>query len=149
MEDLQPLPSDASGQHIRRRSASRSPLLAQFRMTQQPRWDVTEEKLPWLEYTITLVKVPAFYNLCRNQLLKTWNEAENMGVPEGRRSYYDARDAAPWGALEIYQVVSEDRGPRERCLLCYENCFVEFFLDWAPTVDQMAQVGTVLGRGQV
>ena len=148
VEDLQPISSDDSDDYIRRRSASQSPLLARFDMEQRPRLDA-EEDLPRLEYTITLVKVSSLYDLCRNQLLKYWNETENIGVPEGHRTFYEARDAAPWGALDAYQVVSEDCGPRERYLLCYEDRFVEIFFDWAPTADQMAQVGTVLGQGQV
>ena len=148
VEDLQPISSDDSDDYIRRRSASQSPLLARFDMEQRPRLDA-EEDLPRLEYTITLVKVSSLYDLCRNQLLKYWNETENIGVPEGHRTSYEARDAAPWGALDAYQVVSEDCGPRERYLLCYEDRFVEIFFDWAPTADQMAQVGTVLGQGQV
>lgn len=149
VEDLQPIFSDASDQYICRRSASQSPLLARFDMTQRPRLDAAEEDLSWLEYTVTLVKVPALYDLCRSQLLKYWNETENMGVPEGWRTFYEPRDAAPWGALEAYQVVAEDAGPRERYLLCYGDRFVEIFFDWTPTADQMAQVGTVLGREQV
>lgn len=148
VEDLQPLSADASNAYIRRRSASQSPLLARFDMEQRPRLDV-EEDLPRLEYTITLVKVPALYDLCRSQLLKYWNETENIGVPEGWRTFYESRDAAPWGALEAYQVVAEDVGPRNRYLLCYGDRFVEVYFDWTPTADQMAKVGQLLGKGQV
>lgn len=145
VEDLRPVSSD---RYIRRRSASQSPLLAQFRMTQRPRSGAAED-LPWLEYTITLVKVPALYDLCQSQLLKAWNETENIGVPEGHRTFYEVRDAAPWGASKAYQVVAEDAGPRERYLLCYKDRFVEIYFDWTPTVEQMARVGTVLGQGQM
>ena len=148
VEDLQPISSDSSDAYIRRRSASQSPLLARFDMEQRPRLDV-EEDLPRLEYTITLVKVPALYDLCRNQLLKYWNETENIGVPEGWRTFYESRDAAPWGALEAYQVMAEDVGPRNRYLLCYADRFVEVYFDWTPTAEQMAKVGQLLGQGQV
>lgn len=148
VEDLQSISADASDSYIRRRSASQSPLLAQFGMEQRPRLD-TEEDLPRLEYTITLVKVPALYDLCRSQLLKYWNETENIGVPEGWRTFYEARDAAPWGALEAYQVMAEDTGPKNRYLLCYADRLVEISFDWAPTAEQMAQVGEALGQGRV
>lgn len=148
VEDLQPISADASDSYIRRRSASQSPLLAQFGMEQRPRLDA-EEDLPRLEYTITLVKLPALYDLCRNQLLKYWNVTENIGVPEGWRTFYESRDAAPWGALEAYQVVAEDMGPRNRYLLCYDDRFVEVYFDWTPTTEQMAKVGQLLGKGQV
>lgn len=149
VEDLLPLSADASDAYIRRRSASQSPLLARFDMAQRPRLDTSEEDLPRLDYTITLVKVPALYDLCRSQLLKYWNETENIGVPEGWRTYYEARDAAPWGALEAYQVMAEDTGPQNRYLLCYADRLVEISFDWTPTAEQMAQVGTALGRGTV
>ena len=149
VEDLQPISADASDDYIRRRSASQSPLLARFGMEQRPRLDASEEDLPRLDYTITLVKVPALYDLCRSQLLKYWNETENIGVPEGWRTFYEPRDAAPWGALEAYQVVAEDTGPMERYLLCYAGRFVEIWFDWTPTAEQMAKVGQLLGQGQV
>ena len=149
VEDLQPISADASDDYIRRRSASQSPLLARFGMEQRPRLDASEEDLPRLDYTITLVKVPALYGLCRSQLLKYWNETENIGVPEGWRTFYEPRDAAPWGALEAYQVVAEDTGPMERYLLCYAGRFVEIWFDWTPTAEQMAKVGQLLGQGQV
>ena len=149
VEDLLPLPAGASDRYIRRRSASQSPLLARFGMEQRPRLDASEEDLPWLDYTITLVKVPSLYDLCREQLLKYWNETENIGVPEGWRTSYEARDAAPWGALAAYQVMAEDTGSKNRYLLCYADRLVEISFDWAPTAEQMAQVGSALGQGRV
>ena len=45
--------------------------------------------------------------------------------------------------------MAEDTGPKNRYLLCYADRLVEISFDWAPTAEQMAQVGEALGQGRV
>lgn len=121
-------------------------LLAQYTADQMARFDAENFRdLPRLRYTVTLVKIPALYDFCKNALLSEY-DGDN-----GDDHYWDDRiyvpqDAAPWGALEVYRVIDEETGPWDIYLLCYSDRFVEFHPDWELTPEQMALVGGKLGN---
>lgn len=141
VEDL--LGVDYDG-YSREQRVEQSLLLAQYEMTQRARFDAADYKeMPRLEYTVTLVRVPALYDLCKNAVLADW---EDDWLPEGMRDYALSVDSAPWGAKEAYRLTSQEYGPRNRFLLCYEDRLVEIrFGDWTPTPEQMALTGETLG----
>lgn len=143
VEDL--LDVDYEG-YTRERRAEESVFLARLDMEQCPRFDAADYKLmPRLEYTITLVKAPFLYDLCRDTLLNEYKDDDFYWDRD-----YIAIDAAPWGAAEAYQVKDEEYGLKSQYLLCYRDRFVEidFWNDWDVTPEQMAIVGERLGRGK-
>lgn len=98
---------------------------------------------PSLDYTITEVKLPALYDLCRAQRLV---EQEDDRLPEGFQKSCQPCDAAPWGANEAWQMGWQDTGPSENYLLSYADCIVEIRFSWTPTDAQKALVGEKLGN---
>lgn len=118
------------------RQTEESVFLARYEMVQRPRFDAAQYKeMPRLEYTITLVKVPALYSLCKDALLADWNDDWR---PEGQKDYAVPIASAPWGAEDAYQLANQEYGPEYRFLLCYEDLFVEIRFDWEPTPEQIA-----------
>lgn len=96
-----------------------------------------------LEYTVTQIKVPALYALCKNSFI---NSREDV-IRDGElllADHYDAIDAAPWQAQEAYRVYWSD-GYLNKYLLCYEDSIVEIHFDWEPTLEQMQIVAEKLG----
>ena len=81
-------------------------------------------------YAVTLVKFPALYNLCREEML--WEDHQKI-------------DPAPWLAREAYRKTDKSR--LSTYLLCYEECVVEISFGWEPTQEQMNMVGEKLGGG--
>ena len=95
-----------------------------------------EEQDLGLEYTVTVVKLPALYDWCREQILggiRGWMPGD----------VYDPRDPAPWGAEAAYELAgSWTAGPTGWYVLCYEDRIVELIFPWTrPTAEQMAAVG--------
>jgi len=115
-------------------------LLARYEAHQHPRFDAEDYvNLPRLEYTVTQVRLPALYGLCRDALLAEYDGKDE--VWENRA--YAPIDAGPWGALEAFRVMDDE--PWDRYLLCYPDRFVEFNPDWELSAAQMAAVGEKLG----
>ena len=97
-------------------------------------WQITEEEtgpeedMDTVMYTVTLVKLPILYDLCRDEML--WADHEQV-------------DAAPWLAQEAYRKTD---GVRLRTyLLCYQDCVVEIAFGWEPTQEQTQLVGETFG----
>lgn len=91
---------------------------------------------PSIHYTVTRVRLPLLYQLCKESLRK---EPEQT-IKES----YTSVSPEPWMAQEAYARLPE---PAEtsgeafgRYLLCYENCFVELVINWSPTPEQMARI---------
>ena len=120
-----------------------TPLIGVCDASQWAHSTAADNKIPSLDYTITEVKLPALYNLCRAQRLA---EQEDDRSPEGFRKYYQLCDAAPWGAKEAWQLGWQDTGASDRYLLCYADCIVEVRFSWTPTEAQKAMVGDKLGN---
>jgi len=132
--------------YIKERRGEESFLLGQFELYQRPRFDADNYKeMPHLEYKIVFVKVPALYDLCKNQLIDLKDETDNTNIPEGFKQVYMEQDPTPWGADEVYQLACQDTGPLNRYLLCYEDSIIEISFDWEPTEEQMKIVAEKLG----
>lgn len=143
VEDL--LDVDYSG-YLREQTRQQSFLLAQYESRQYPRFDAPDYKeMPCLDYTVTLVKVPALYGVCKNALLADW---EGDWLPEGHRDYTLSIDPTPWGAEEAYRLANQDYGPGNTFLLCYQDRLVEiqFSHGWFVTPEQMALVSEKIGH---
>ena len=142
VEDL--IDIDYSG-YIKERRGNMSILLGQLVMRQHPRFD-TENYLdiPTLEYTMTLVNVPALYDMCKNQLIDKEDETDNKNIPEGFKRVYLEQDPIPWKANEVYQLAYQDSGTLNSYLLCYDDRIIEIRFDWEPTAEQMEIVAKKL-----
>lgn len=142
VEDLRD--TEYAGEYIRELRSGESPLLGQFELRQHARNDAEHRlDMPGLKYTITQIKLPALYELCKNALMG----AEKNEAADGEAVFserWQAADALPWGAAEAYRY---DWGEafRNSYLLCYEDRIVEIAFDWEPTPEQMAAVGEKLG----
>lgn len=119
---------------------SRTPLLERTEYDQRPLSD--DPSLPDLSYTVTRVKVPALYEPLKRALIRSESDDVRRGVTFP--NHYERIDAAPWGALDAYQLYWSD-GLIDRYLLFYENVAVEITMPSAPTPEQMALVGQRLG----
>ncbi len=125
---------------------SRSPLIRHTVARQRTRWDALEQ--PELEYRITIIRWSPLYGFCRKVLLE--NLAHNYGRPipdDPKWESYVTADAAPWSAKEAYRLTIGGEA-QQRWLLCYDDRIVELDLDhdWQLTPEQMAVVGSVLGK---
>ena len=124
-----------------------SPLLASFGGRQSPRLhEDMAAGAPSLYYSVTVVKAPLLYDLCKNHLLK---QNENRDTDFLPIKYYAPTDPAPWGAQEAYQFMmgeeDEDMRLENTCLLFYPDRIVYFRPSWEPTPEQMAVVAEKLG----
>lgn len=121
---------------------SESPLLAWFEAYQSPwRHGDMADGAPELRYTVTVVKLPILYDMCKNHLLYQY---DTRGTGQLPIKYFQPIGPAPWGAGEAYRFVMDDT-PQDIYLLCYEERIVRLDLDWEPTPAQMAVVGEKLG----
>lgn len=121
-----------------------SPFVAQAKMQEFPGTDMDNyQELPSFQYTLTEVKLPILYGLCKRGLL---NERKDE-VVDGEvvlADHYEPSDPKPWGAEEAYRLYWSG-GCLDKYLLCYGSRLVEISFDWEPAPEQMAAVGERLG----
>lgn len=126
--------------YIKERRGNESLILGQLVMRQHPRFDAKDySDIPQLEYIMTIVKIPALYDWCKEQVIY-WRESLRYVSPQE----YRVEDANPWGANEVYRLYDLEYGAENFYLLCYDNFLVEIDFDWEPTTEQMAIVGEKL-----
>lgn len=131
--------------YIRGQSNQQTLLLAQYSARQYPRFDAAAyREMPCLEYSVTHVKVPLLYNLCKNALLANW---ERDWKPEGEKDYAVPTGPVPWGAEDAFQLANQAYGLENTFLLCYEDRIVEitFSPGWEVTTEQMALIAEKIG----
>lgn len=144
IEDLIETDYDSYSYEIR--TLDKSVFIEQEEATQRPRWDALTQ--PELDYSITTIKAPFMYELCKRALLDSF--AHNYGRPEPENDMWEEHieiDATPWGANEAYQLKLGGK-MQQRFLLCYDNCIIEieFDWDWQLTSEQMKIVAEKLGK---
>lgn len=133
VEDLTAVDYDG---YIKERRSNMSLLLGQIVMRQRPRLDAENYvDIPQLEYTLTIVRFPVLYNMCKERLIY---EQEILHPLKERK--YKSENAEPWGANEVYRLYDPEFGAGNDYLLCYDNLLVEISFDWEPTEEQMAVV---------
>lgn len=126
--------------YIKERRGNESLILGQLVMRQYPRFDTENYiDIPQLEYTMTIVKISALYDFCKERLIYEQEELHAFGD-----LIYQKEDAKVWGANEVYRLYDPEYGARNDYLLCYENLIVEISFSWEPTSEQMAIVGEKL-----
>lgn len=134
LKDLMEIQTD-SGLYTRQYSGNESLLLGQYDMQHQPRVDTDNySELPGIDYTVTVIKVPALYALCRNSLLR-----------ESRRFMtWQPCEASPWSAQEAYRMETRDGEAVNRYLLCYSDRIIDIDFSWEPSPKQMRIVGQIM-----
>jgi len=138
--------TDYDGYSYEIRTLDKSVFIEQAEATQRPRWDALAQ--PSLDYSITTIKTPFLYELCKRALLDDF--AHNYGRPDPEDNMWEEHieiDATPWGANEAYQLKLGGE-MQMRFLLCYDNRIVEidFEHDWELTSEQMRTVAEKLGK---
>lgn len=110
-----------------------------------PHWDVeNRHEYPDLRYDVTIVKMPALYDWCKEEMYRDWDESGDSDIPDGHKAVYMPHDPAPWGAMEAYQLYQQEGWYLNWYLLCYEDRIVQIRFDWEPTPEQMAIVAEKL-----
>ena len=140
VEDLQDVKFDG---YLREKRHSESIFLGQKVVWQHPRRDIdTPVNVPDLKYTLTIIKVPALYDMCKERIL---NRRSDTVVEAGIIfvDHYEEIDAAPWLAEEAYQLHWSE-GVLNKYLLCYKDRIVEIDFEWEPTGEQMKIVAEKL-----
>jgi len=119
--------------YIKEKRGDESLLLGQWTYLQHPRHD-TENRfdLPFLDYTAIFVKVPPFYDLCKNHFIKDQEEDYELF---GQK--YEPIDETLWGAREAYQIHDTELGYTQDYLICYDNLILELELSFEPTKEQI------------
>ena len=144
VEDMVDTPSDG---YSYRWTGDESLFLGQYTGRQRGRYDAENyEELLDLEYTVTYVKVPALYEMCKQELIEKMDETHDERIPVGHKQIYEPQDATPWNANEVYQLCVQDTGPMSWYLVCYDDHIVEIiFFGWDPTTEQISVAAEKLG----
>ena len=137
VEDLVEVDYDG---YIKQCLGEESFILGQYVMDQSPRFDAKDyAQIPQLNYSMTLVKIPAMYDWCKEHVKNERETRWGFGEEE-----YKVEDGTPWGANEAYRLYDPVYGAENWYLLCYDDVIVEINFDWEPTAEQMKIVGEKL-----
>lgn len=124
-------------------------LLKYEEAAQKSRMDALTE--PQLFYSVTTVKTPLVYDLCKEAVLGDVSTLSGFPRPNNERDILDQfvpTDPGPWKAREAYQRVF-DGEKKAWFVLCYDSRVVRIIFEgdaWDLTNAQMALVGEKLGK---
>ncbi len=123
-----------------------SVLIEHKEASQRPRMDALAQ--PNLTYSITTIKAPFMYGVCKKALLDKFSHNYGRPVPEydGWEEHIKI-DSEPWGANEVYQLKLEGE-MQMHFILCYDTCIVDIKFEryWQLTAEQMATVAEKIGK---
>lgn len=102
---------------------------------QYTRWQRThsDSVSPRLHYTVTTVKVPFLYDLCKKELLSSFEKLESI-------------DESAWGADEAFLANSDSGTQTNEYLLCFPNKIVEIGINFEPSSEQMTIISSELSK---
>ena len=124
-------------------------LLKYEEAAQKSRMDAPSE--PQLFYSVTTVKTPLLYDLCKEAALNDVSTLSGFPRPNNEGELLDQfvpTDPGPWKAKEAYQRVF-DGEKKTWFVLCYDSRIVRIIFegdDWTLNDEQMALVGEKLGK---
>lgn len=140
VEDLQDVDFD---EYIRAHRTSESIFISRMTAQQFARADADRYvNAPWMDYDLTIVKMPFLYNFCKNAVLNSRTDDVRNGEVVFTDHYVEI-DAAPWLADEAYQLYWSESYV-SRYVLCYGNRIIELNTDWDLTGEQMRIVAEKL-----
>ena len=85
-----------------------------------------------IRYTVTVVKHPSLYTLCKDESL-----------PDVIPGNCDQADPIVWGANAVYYYSS---GGMHRYIACYDDRIINIWLGWSPTEEQIRIITEKLGE---
>ena len=112
---------------------------AEYEASQSPKMDALT--YPDLDYRIVEVKVPLFYEMCRDEMMEEverWRNASGY-IEEEFRNQYKETDARIWKAEEAYREYVGNE-PLANYLICWDNKVLEISFDQSPTEEQIGIV---------
>lgn len=118
---------------------SKTFLAEEYEATQESKMDAIN--IPDLRYRIVKAKVPIFYNMCLEEMLKDveyWRYS-NSYVEEKYRDHYKEIGTEVWQAEAAYREYTGDQ-PWNNYLICWKDKIVEINFPEEPTKAQMAIV---------
>ena len=124
-------------------------LLKYEEAAQESRMDALKE--PQLFYSVTTVKTPLVYGLCKEAALQDVSTLTGHPRPNGEGDLLDQfvpTDPSPWKAREAYQRVF-DGEEKTWFVLCYDSRIVRIIFggdEWTLNDEQIALVGEKLGK---
>lgn len=122
--------------YVREHRSSESMFLGQIIVRQWHGFDSpASADIPELRYTVTIVKMPSLYQICKDEILSRYKDGF-LDHGTVRVNHYEAVDAAPWLAEEAYQL-HWGESILNKYLLCYPDRIIEIDFDWEPTAEQM------------
>lgn len=140
IEDLQNVSFDS---YVKANRQNESIFLGQRSLNQWPKVENGQHvQVPEMQYTVTVVKIPAVYNLCKNSILKKHVDKKR---DDGTVfiDHYERIDAASWLAEDAYQLHWSE-SILYKYFLCYEDRLIEIEFDWELTEEQMRIVAEKL-----
>ena len=141
--------SDYDGYSYLAEDVQESILLKYEEAAQKSRVDALTE--PQLFYSVTTVKTPLVYDLCKEAALDDVSTLSGFPRPNDEGELLDQfvpTDPGPWKAREAYQRVF-DGEKKTWFVLCYDSRIVRIIFEgdaWNLTDAQMALVGEKLGK---
>lgn len=141
--------SDYDGYSYLAEDVQESILLKYEEAAQKSRVDALTE--PQLFYSVTTVKTPLVYGLCKEAALDDVSTLSGFPRPNDEGELLDQfvpTDPGPWKAREAYQRVF-DGEKKTWFVLCYDSRIVRIIFEgdaWSLTDAQMALVGEKLGK---
>lgn len=97
------------------------------------------QNMPHMHYTVITIKAPFLSEWCKNHAYR-----DEVARQARFDHTYEKRDAGAWEAEEVYCLMDAGGGNLGQYLLLFENRFVELWLSWEPSVEQMAVIGEKL-----
>ena len=125
--------------YICERTGNESLLLAQYTTHQY-----SENDLPGLDYTITFIKKPFLYNICKNSSVNE-NREEVVDGKLMSTQHYEPIKEGQWQANEAYRW-RRDNEFTNKYLLIYENHMVEIEFSQEPTNEEIAIAAAALSK---
>lgn len=147
---LEDLDNNVSDPYITKKLGSASLLLESATFFQYPapsRPDSYDPSDKELIYTITTIRLPVLYPLCRKVLLQEMEETFDAGIPQGQQNEYQKQDPSLWNAQEVYRLVNQGTGPFHNYLICYPGRIIKLHFSWEPTDTQITAAARKLMPG--
>ena len=104
---------------------------------------VEGKSIPEFSYTITEIKVPFLYEVCKQSLLR--ERQDKIGDDYIFNNHYVPMDTTIWRAKEAYQLHWSSH-MLDVYLICWEDKIVEIEFDWQVTEEEIKKVVEILEK---
>ncbi len=119
----------------------KSPFIAQYKGSVEAKWG--DYDIPELAYTITQVRVQAFYDKCFQQIYEEDFKYNTEETPKDLWYNNKRIDEMVWGVEKAYERYAGEN-TLTRYFLCQDNYLIEINTNWELTEEQMRIAGEKL-----